>query len=127
MRSLWNIGLTSCGFFLALMLPLASAPNRQVDQLIVEKKERYILAGPGQKPFDVTRHVIRLDEIQGGGPPKNGIPALDQPAVVPALQADQSLKAQDMILGVEFSSVAKAYPARILTWHQDVNHDSGEH
>jgi hypothetical protein len=126
MRSLWNIGLTSCGFFLALMLPLASAPNRQVDQLIVEKKERYIPAGPGQKPFDVTRHVIRLDEIQGGGPPKNGIPALDHPAFVTALEADQSLKAQDLILGVEFSGVAKAYPVRILNWHEVVNDDAGE-
>jgi hypothetical protein len=42
------------------------------------------------------------------------------------LEADQSLKAQDMILGVEFSGVAKAYPVRILNWHEVVNDDAGE-
>jgi hypothetical protein len=126
MRSLWNIGLTSWGFLLALLLPLASASKQQVDQLIVEKKERYVPAGPGQKPFDVTRHVIPLDEIQVGGPPKNGIPALDHPAFVSVPEADQSLKAQDMILGVQFSGVAKAYPVRILNWHEVVNDDAGE-
>jgi hypothetical protein len=126
MRSLRNIGLTSWGFLLALLLPPASASKQQVDQLIVEKKERYVPAGPGQKPFDVTRHVIRLDEIQVGGPPKNGIPALDHPAFVSASEADQSLKAQNMILGVEFSGLAKAYPVRILNWHEVVNDDVGE-
>jgi uncharacterized protein DUF3179 len=121
-----NIGLTSWGLVLALSLPLASAPKQQVDQLIVERKERYIPAGPGQKPFDATRHVIRLDEIQAGGPTKNGIPALDHPAFVSASEADQTLKAQDMILGVVFSGVAKAYPVRILNWHEVVNDDAGE-
>ncbi|SRR5713101_4404504 len=126
MQSLWNIGLTSWGFLLALLLPLTFTPNQQVDQLIVEKKERYIPAGPGQKPFDVTRHVIRLEEIQSGGPPKNGIPALDHPAFVNVSEADRNLKAQDIILGVEFGSVAKAYPVRILNWHEVVNDDVGE-
>jgi hypothetical protein len=125
MRYLSNIGLTSWGLLLALLLPPASASKQRVDQLIVEK-ERFIPAGPGQKPFDVTRHVIRLDEIQAGGPPKNGIPALDHPAFVSASEADRSLKAQEIILGVEFSGVAKAYPVRILNWHEVVNDDVGE-
>jgi uncharacterized protein DUF3179 len=126
MQYFWNIGLTSWGFLLALLLPFTSAPNQQMDQLIVEKQERYIPAGPSQKPFDVTRHVIRLDDIQAGGPPKNGIPALDHPAFVSASEADRSLKAQDMILGIELSGVAKAYPVRILNWHEVVNDDVGE-
>ncbi len=126
MRSLWNIGLTSWGFLLTLLLPLASTPNQQVEQLIVEKKERYIPAGPGQKPFDVTRHVIRLDEVQAGGPTKNGIPALDHPAFISASEAERNLKAEDTILGVEFGGVAKAYPVRILNWHEVVNDDVGE-
>jgi uncharacterized protein DUF3179 len=121
-----NIGLTFWGLLLALLLPLASAPKQQVDQLIVEKKERYIPAGPGQKPFDVTRHVIRLDEIQAGGPPKNGIPALDHPTFVTASEAERNLKDQDIILGVESRGGAKAYPVRILNWHEVVNDDVGE-
>jgi len=126
MRSFRNIGLTSWGFLLALLLPPASASKQQVDQLIVEKKERYIPAGSGQRPFDVTRHVIRLDEVQAGGPPKNGIPALDHPAFMSSSEADRSLKAQDMILGLAFGETAKAYPVRILNWHEVVNDDVGK-
>jgi hypothetical protein len=126
MRSFQNMGLTFWGLLLALLLPLASAPKQQDDQLIVEKKERYIPAGPGEKPFDVTRHVIRLDDIQAGGPPKNGIPALDHPTFVSASEAERSLKAQDIILGVDSRGSAKAYPEQILNWHEVVNDDVGE-
>ena len=123
MRSLLKAGLVVGSPLLAL--PFVSSP-RQPDQLIVERKARYIPAGSGQTPFDVTRHIIRLDEIQAGGPPKNGIPALIHPAFIGALEADRSLKAQDIILAVEFGSVAKAYPVRILNWHEVVNDDVGE-
>src|SRR5262245_40062158 len=104
MRSLLKAGLIV--WSLRLALPLASS-LRQQDQLIVEKKARYIPAGSGQTPFDVTRHIIRVDEIQAGGPPKNGIPALIHPAFVSASEADRSLRAQDMVLAVKFGSVAK--------------------
>src|SRR5260370_17290663 len=104
MHSLWNIGLTYWGFLLALLLPLTFTPNQQVAHLIVEKKERYVPAGPGQKPFDVTRHVIRLEEIQSGGPPKNGIPALDHPPFVNASDADRLLQPHSITLPIEFAS-----------------------
>ena len=107
------------------VLARASSPQQQ-SQLIVEKKAKYIPAGPGQKPFDVTRHVIGLGEIQAGGPPKNGIPALDHPAFISASEADRNLKATDMILGMDFRGFAKAYPVRILNWHEVVNDDIGE-
>jgi hypothetical protein len=95
----------------SLLLPLQLPPAcHEWDQLVVEKKAKYIPAGRDQTPFDVTRHIIRLDEIHGGGPPKNGIPALNHPAFVTASESDRSLKAQEMVLGVEFSGVAKAYP-----------------
>lgn len=108
-----------------LPLPVASSPLQQ-DQLIVEKKAKYIPGGPGQRPFDVTRHIIRLTEIQAGGPPKNGIPALDHPAFVSASEADRNLEANDMILGIQLKGFAKAYPVRILNWHEVVNDDVGE-
>ena len=124
MRVLLNASLIL--WSLLLSLPLASTWPQREDQLIVDKKPAYVPAGPGQRPFDVTRHVIPLDQIQSGGPPKNGIPALDHPAFTSASEADRSLKPEDIILGVEFSGVAKAYPVRILNWHELVNDDVGE-
>lgn len=123
MRSFLIAGLAAGSLLLALSA--ASFPQER-DQLIVEKKAKYIPAGSGQTPFDVTRHIIRLDDIQAGGPPKNGIPALIRPSFVSASEADRSLRAQDMILAVESGSVAKAYPVRILNWHEVVNDDIGE-
>ena len=91
----------------------------------VEKKTRTIPAGPGEKPFDVTRHMIPLDEILSGGPPRNGIPSLDSPAFISAAKADGILKPSDIVIGLEFGGVAKAYPIRILNWHEIVNDKVG--
>jgi hypothetical protein len=104
----------------------ASRPQQLQDQIMTEKKAKYIPTGPGQRPFDVTRHSIPLGDIESGGPWRDGIPALDHPVFLNASGADRSLKSEDMVLGVEFGSVAKAYPVRILNWHEVVNDDVGE-
>lgn len=109
-----------------LLMALVGLAAQEQPAVKVENKATYIPAGPGQKPFDVTRHVIALGQIESGGPPKNGIPALDHPAFVSALEAGRNLKAEDIILGLEFGGVAKAYPVRILNWHEVVNDDVGE-
>ncbi len=107
---------------LALAGIWSSIPAQQPRTLVqVETKPRYIPTGPGQKPFEVTRHLIPLGEIQGGGPPRDGIPALDNPSSVSASVADRFLKASDVVIGVEFHGVAKAYPIRILNWHELIN------
>jgi hypothetical protein len=69
---------------------------------------------------DEVPHSIPLDEIVHGGPPKDGIPALTRPSVVPARQADY-LRDDDIVLGVERNGEARAYPLRILNWHEIVN------
>ncbi len=76
--------------------------------------------------FDVTRHNIPLDQIRGGGPPKDGIPSLTNPQFVSAPQGDKFLMSWDRILGVEYNGVAKAYPIKILNWHEVVNDSIGD-
>jgi hypothetical protein len=125
-KACFHVSASLVSWSLLLSLAIAATPRQREDELLVEKKAAYIPAGPGQKPFDVTRHVIPVDQIQSGGPPKNGIPALDHPAFTSASEADRSLKAEDVILWVEFSGVAMAYPVRILNWHELVNDDVGE-
>ena len=91
----------------------------------VEKKAAYVPAGKGQKPFNVTRHSIHVKDIQLGGPPKDGIPALDHPLFTSVAEGDQVLRQSDVVLGLEFDGIAKAYPLRILNWHEVVNDDVG--
>jgi Protein of unknown function (DUF3179) len=100
-----------------LMLALALAASPQQRQLLD--------AGKGQRPFDVTIHAVPLSEIITGGPARDAIPALDHPKFVSGRDADQFLRPKDRILGVSMSGVAKAYPVKILNWHEIVNDEVG--
>jgi len=61
--------------------------------------------------------AIRLDEIDWGGVPVNGIPPLDHPAVLPAAEA-RFLKDGHIVFGVKVGGEARAYPKRIVGWHE---------
>jgi hypothetical protein len=60
---------------------------------------------------------IRLDEILWGGVPVNGIPPLDHPAHVPASEAEY-LEDDHVVFGISIDGEARAYPKRILAWHE---------
>ena len=62
---------------------------------------------------------IRLDEIRWGGVKRDGIPPLDHPKVLPASRAEY-LADSDIVFGVELGGQARAYPKRILAWHEMV-------
>lgn len=75
---------------------------------------------PFQLGFDVSRHNIPLEEIHEGGPPKDGIPAIFNPQFVSAGEANY-LEPKDRVVGLEVNGEAKAYPIKILNWHELVN------
>lgn len=75
--------------------------------------------------FDLTDSLVPFDEILSGGPPRDGIPSIDHPRFLPAGKADY-LKSQDRILGIARNGIAKAYPIRILDWHEIVNDRFGD-
>jgi len=60
---------------------------------------------------------IRLDEIDWGGVGVNGIPPLDQPKVLPAAGAGY-LGDRNVVFGIVVNGEARAYPKRILAWHE---------
>jgi hypothetical protein len=70
--------------------------------------------------FDVTAALVPVAELRPGGPPRDGIPALTDPAFVAADRASH-LKPADRVLGVRVNGVAKAYPLGIMNWHEIVN------
>jgi hypothetical protein len=73
-----------------------------------------------ENAFDLSGSLIPADEIHAGGPPRDGIPALTDPAFVPAAQAD-FLAPEDRVLGLKLGGEARAYPIAILNWHEIVN------
>lgn len=70
---------------------------------------------------DFTRHAVPLEEIVSGGPPKDGIPALDRPRFEPVAEARSWLRDQEPVLVVESDGTARAYPYQVLIWHEIVN------
>ncbi len=65
-------------------------------------------------------HEIRLEEIAWGGVVKDGIPALINPTHVGASEADY-LGDDELVFGVQINGDARAYPMRILDWHEMFN------
>lgn len=63
---------------------------------------------------------IRVEEIQWGGVVLDGIPALDNPNMLPAAEADY-LEPWEPVFGIELNGDARAYPLRILDWHEMAN------
>ncbi|MGJ3260613.1 MAG: DUF3179 domain-containing protein [Rhodospirillales bacterium] len=63
--------------------------------------------------------------IFSGGPPRDGIPALDNPKFVPVVSVD-NLTDTEPVIGLVVGNVAKAYPIRILMWHEIVNDVIGD-
>src|SRR5712692_2859720 len=69
---------------------------------------------------DFLRHSVDLGEIVSGGPPKDGIPAIDDPLFTPVSQT-RDLAARAPVISVAAGGEAKAYPLRIMIWHEIVN------
>ncbi|MBD3225299.1 MAG: DUF3179 domain-containing protein [Caldithrix sp.] len=70
--------------------------------------------------FDLSNATINVDEIVPGGPPRDGIPSIDHPKFIPVQQADY-LQDDDIVIGLVRGDTARAYPTRILIWHEIVN------
>lgn len=66
---------------------------------------------------DGVRALVRLDEIDWGGVRVNGIPPLRSPKHLPASWATY-LKDSNVVFGLYVNGEARAYPKRILAWHE---------
>lgn len=75
--------------------------------------------------WDFSRHSIPLEDILSGGPTKDGIPSLLNPKYVKAEDAG-FMRDDEKVLGVYLNGRARAYPTRILSWHESVNDTFGE-
>ncbi len=74
---------------------------------------------------DFTRHTISYEEVLSGGPPKDGIPAIDTPSFIPAGEADSWLEPEEPVISFQIGEDARAYPLQVLTWHEIVNDEVG--
>ncbi len=78
---------------------------------------------PSPRPSGVSEGQSNIDtsQILSGGPGKDGIPSIDNPKFWTREEANKFLKDDDIVLGLEFEGEARAYPLKILNWHEIVN------
>ncbi len=73
---------------------------------------------------DFSRYSINLNEIRSGGPPKDGIPPIDDPKFVPISEVTD-VKGTEPVISIRIGKDAKAYPLSVLMWHEIVNDTVG--
>ena len=74
---------------------------------------------------DFPEPLVDPAEIRPGGPPPDGIPSIDDPRFEPVAEVDW-LAGAEAVLALEAGGEARAYPLRIMIWHELVNDVVGE-
>jgi len=101
--------------FLVLKYPMSTERVQEIKELI---------EGPPPAVEITTDYEgAKVDPVKllRGCRAKDCIPSIDDPGFETAAQADEWLKAEDKVFGLIFNGVEKAYPQRILNWHEIVN------
>ncbi len=94
--------------------------------LIALKRDIYLRIDPNFRVFLNPEHLnrdrikIRLEEVTWGGVRKDGIPSLDNPKLIRAAKADY-MRDDDLVFGVSINGDTRAYPLRIMGWHEMFN------
>ncbi len=69
---------------------------------------------------DFSKKNIDYSEIMSGGPPRDGIPPIDRPVFVNVADYKE-LSDRDPVIGLEINGDARAYPLRVMIWHEIAN------
>lgn len=121
----WKYIFAFLGMFLAVLV--ISGTVVWLDGSAKPKGSGFPVASAGRAPghFQVRDAIIPVGEIKSGGPPKDAIPALTRPKLVKA-QDSGYLDPDNLVVGVYLDGESKAYPLRILVWHENVNDTVGK-
>lgn len=101
--------ITACGLFVLGALPLAAQPFSKAEW----------------PKTDFSKHSVPFAEIMSGGPPKDGIPAVDRPRFSGVAEAAQWLHEAEPVIVLVRGTDARAYPLQIMTYHEIVNDTVG--
>ncbi len=127
--------LRSGGWVLVLMVVLMGAVLCWRLAMIVPNWNRRAI-GDGRNVasygFDLSVCLVPPEQIAAARMPRDGLPALVEPPTISAAEMDglrlghgPFLTAEDRVIGVEVSGQARAYPLRIVMWHEVVNDTLG--
>lgn len=123
----YAVAIVGCGAVIAwLVLALYMPP--MLHSLEEARLEKQFISSSNSNQIQTTngiKHIVPLDEIKSGGPPKDGIPPIDNPKFVKAQEA-QFVSPDDLVIGLRLNEETRAYPLSILVWHEIVNDKFGD-
>ena len=90
-----------------------------------ETRTRYQRLLRAQWDTDFSRTTISFDEIMTGGPPKDGIPSIDDPQFESVADADLWLDDLEPVQVVDLNGDVRSYPVQVMVWHELVNDTVG--
>jgi hypothetical protein len=122
-RSGWWVAV-ACGTVVAALLLLALRSPRPSERQPLGNGRTVASYG-----FDLTTSLVPQDRVVPAGMHRDGLIALDEPAMLPVAEVEarnregrgKFLLPHDRVLGVEVDGDARAYPLRLLRWHEVVN------
>ncbi len=123
-KSFWPQGRERY-FAIVLLGVIAFACYFSISEMREKVGEQALAVASGPPVFDTTTASIDPQKIFSGGPPKDGIPALTDPRMVSVDKAS-FMKPADRVVGVSFDGETRAYPLKILQWHEIVNASVGD-
>ena len=97
-----------------LILIIINVPVFSVNAAEVFSKEEF-------PRTNFTKHAVPLSEIYSGGPPRDGIKPIDKPIFITITEAQEFLDPREPVVVLTLDNHAKAYPLRILLYHEIVN------
>ena len=68
-----------------------------------------------------VKYIVDPAKIKSGGPPKDGIPSIDDPKFISVAAADKAIKDNELVLARNYKGVKRVYPLQIMVWHEIVN------
>ncbi|MEE8174025.1 MAG: DUF3179 domain-containing protein [Dehalococcoidia bacterium] len=84
------------------------------------EEDRPLFSTAGWKT-DFSKHSVPYSEIISGGVPRDGIPPIYDPKFESVTEAGVWLTDGDPVVSLVVGDQARAYPLRILLWHEIVN------
>jgi hypothetical protein len=114
------------GFGLDPSVEVSGGADYEDPELPQEHQGQQAPTGAGRSfSTDFSRATISFDTVLSGGPPKDGIPAIDNPKFISIDDADSWLKPEEAVLVMRIENEGQTdthiYPLQILMWHEIVN------
>ncbi len=124
-----TVKLSRAATMLPPVTPLPVAPEGAVFEVGTaeadEARDRFERLLRASWDTDFTRATISFGEIMTGGPPKDGIPAIDNPVFETVTDAGAWLEDLEPVQVVDLNGDVRAYPVQVMVWHELVNDTVG--